>query len=225
MLSSCLGQKVGLVLDCCYDPVFTLGDTDTTFTALAGINTRLRDGGVQKVITGCLNCYKLLSEHLRGVEVAFILEVMPPEIFPEQEQNQIYLHHPCPAARWEGIREAARKIVGRIHQSDIPPAGTQAAGSSVTESASSCCGVGGGLVAVSPELADRFLTRIVAQSAGRTIVTYCSGCQNRFLQQGVKAVHLLEYLIGAPPGRRVLSPFRQWTNRLILAMEARLQSM
>ena len=116
-----LQQKVGLVLDCCYDPVFTLGDMDTTFTALQEINKRLHDGGVRKVITGCLNCHKLLLEHLEDIQVVFILEVLPPEVFQRQEQGLIYLHHPCPSSRWEDIRNAAQSVARHIHPSRQAP--------------------------------------------------------------------------------------------------------
>jgi Fe-S oxidoreductase len=107
ILSHWLHQQVGLVLDCCFDPVYGLGDTETAFTALQEISKRLRDHGIRQVITGCLNCHKLLSEYLVDFEVVFILEVLPPEIFEKQQMKSIYLHHPCPSSRWEAIRNKA----------------------------------------------------------------------------------------------------------------------
>ena len=56
------------------------------------------------------------------------------------------------------------------------------------------------------------------------MITYCVGCQNRFLEQGVEAVHLLEYLTGTAPRRTVPSPLRQWVNRLALATTERLKT-
>jgi uncharacterized membrane protein YdjX (TVP38/TMEM64 family) len=76
---------------------------------------------------------------------------------------------------------------------------------------------------VFPEVADRFLARIIQEGKGRTIVTYCTGCQNRLLQRGVAAVHLLEYLAGTAPRRNVSSQLRQWINRLILVTQARFR--
>ena len=81
-----------------------------------------------------------------------------------------------------------------------------------------CCGNGGGLSALYPELADRFLDRIVGEAEDRTMVTYCTGCQNRFLKRGVEVVHLLECLPGVKPRRKSRPPSRQWVNRLALAM-------
>jgi uncharacterized membrane protein YdjX (TVP38/TMEM64 family) len=85
-----------------------------------------------------------------------------------------------------------------------------------------CCGNGGGLSSTSPALADRFLDGIVETSGKNILVTYCAGCQNRFLRRGIKAVHLLECLSPKPPREKFSSPLAQWANRFLLAMTARL---
>jgi uncharacterized membrane protein YdjX (TVP38/TMEM64 family)/Fe-S oxidoreductase len=228
ILSSRLHKRIGLVLDCCYDPVYGLGDTETAFTALLEIGKRLQDHGVRQVITGCLNCHTLLSEHLEGIQVVFILEVLPPEIFEKQQIESVYLHHPCPSSRWEAIRNRAREIV-ESPGTDFTERGTDLKSVPpdlpVSEaSAAQCCGNGGGLSALRPDLAARFLDRITGEAAGRTIVTYCAGCQNRFLQRGAEAVHLLECLPEVRPRRTILSPLAQWANRFYLALEARVQT-
>ena len=215
ILSKHLHQKVGLVLDCCYDPVFGLGDTQTTFAALKEINKSLFDSGVTKIITGCLNCHKLLSEHLQDMEVVFILEVLPVEVFQKHNNEAIFLHHPCPSSRWEKIPAVALSAVNHIY-----PASTSDNG--LEKSESLCCGLGGGLNSVSPEMSDRFREDIVRKAKDKTVLTYCTGCQNRFLQQGIKAVHLLECLPKTAPRQTVPSPVRQWINRLALATSARL---
>lgn len=222
ILSRHLRRNVGLVLDCCFDPVFELGDTQTTLAALQEINKRLHDGGVREVITGCPNCHKLLSEHLQGISVVFILEVLPPEAFKQQDKEMIYLHHPCPSSRWEKIRNAATSAC-HIQQSKQSPA--EAVSNSAETSVPLCCGSGGGLTSLFPELADRFLERIIREGKGKTIVTYCTGCQNRFLQRNVKAVHLLESLAGVIPRRTIPSPLGQWINRLITAFSARIMTL
>lgn len=223
ILSRRLQHPVGLALDCCYDPVYGLGDTETAFTALREIDKHLRDHGVRRVITGCLNCHKLLSEHL-GVECLFVLEMLPAKIFEKQNMDSVYLHHPCPSSRWEAIRNRAREALespGTDLKSvpmdrSIPDLPVSKA------SAALCCGNGGGLSELDPDLADRFLERITGEAAGRTMVTYCTGCLNRFLKQGAEAVHLLECLPGVKPRRTIPSLSGQWINRFFLALAARI---
>jgi uncharacterized membrane protein YdjX (TVP38/TMEM64 family)/Fe-S oxidoreductase len=226
ILSHRLQKRVGLVLDCCSDPVLGLGDSETALASLHRIGERLRKGGVKQVITGCLNCHKLLSEHL-GMECLFVLEALPPESFEKRWSGSVYLHHPCPASRWEAIRDRAKAATvgtslagtGTDYQSDPPtdPPIPEA-------SAGLCCGNGGGLSALNPALANRFLERITREAAGRTIVTYCTGCQNRFLKAGAEAFHLLECLPGVKPRRKLPSPLGQWVNRFALALAARIQT-
>jgi len=89
------------------------------------------------------------------------------------------------------------------------------------ESTAHCCGDGGRLSTLDPSLADRFMDGIAGEARGRTMVTYCTGCQNRFIKQGVEAVHLLEWLPGVKPRRVIPSAFAQWVNRFSLALAAR----
>jgi len=215
IMSHHLRQKIGLILDCCSDPVFQLGDNQTTFATLQEINKRLHEEGVRQVITGCLNCHKLLSEHLQDITVVFIMEVLPPEVFQKQKTDMIYLHHPCPASRWEKIRDAAQSVVNHIYSSSK-------SNGDIGTSEPICCGSGGGLNSIFPRMADRYLEEIARRAKGKTVVTYCAGCQNRFLKRGIKAVHLLEFLVEAPPRQTVPSPLRQWINRLFLANSAGL---
>ncbi|MEI6313501.1 MAG: VTT domain-containing protein [Syntrophus sp. (in: bacteria)] len=236
ILSSHLRKPVGLVLDCCYDPAYGLGDTETALVALQEIDKRLRDHGVRQVITGCLNCYKLLSQHLEGIQVVFILELLPPDLFEKHWAGPTYLHHPCPSSRWEGIRGVAADSYNNLRKTESFPetdlvkgkdfkSAPCAAAVPINEASDPlCCGAGGGLCSSSPELAGRFLDRIVAKGNGRTMVTYCIGCQNRFLNRGVETVHLLECLPGVTPRRKVSSPLSQWGNRLALATIERLKT-
>jgi Fe-S oxidoreductase len=221
ILNSRLHKRVGLVLDCCFEPVYGLGDTETACSALHGIANRLSDNGVRQVITGCPNCHKLLSENLDEIQVSFILEVLPLDVFEKQEMASVYLHHPCPSSRWENIRNSAAEVAKyleiNVRPNTIPDLGTDA-------STAYCCGDGGGLSALDLSLADRFLDGITREATGRTMVTYCTGCQNRFLKQGVKVVHLLECLPGVKPRRAIPSPFAQWVNRFFLALAARAQT-
>jgi len=220
VLGSRLQKNVGLALDCCFDPVHGFGDTDTSRAALREINKRLHDRKVKTVITGCLNCYKLLSRYLEGIEVAFILDVLPAECFKNKWDGMAYLHHPCPSSHWDGIMNSARGVFLHLQR---PTKDLQADTPVFAEAP--CCGNGGGLSSTSLELADRFLQKIIEKADGNTLVTYCAGCQNRFLKRGIKAVHLLEGLSSKAPREKVSSPLTQWANRFVLAMKTRLETV
>ncbi len=219
-LSSRLGQKIGLALDCCYDPVFGLGDTQTALAALQDINKRLHEGGVKQVITGCLNCYKLLSQHLEGVRIVFILDVLPADLFEKNWNGSACLHHPCPSSRWNEVMKKASGVFSHLQASSV-----DTKSDSFEPSQALCCGNGGSVSSSAPALADNFLDQIMKEANGKTLVTYCFGCQNRFLGRGVKSIHLLEGLSGRSPRGKVASMPVQWVNRFMLAMTARVKTV
>ncbi len=221
-----LNRKIGLTLDCCYDPVYELGETQTARDALQDINRRFHDQGVKQVITGCLNCYKLLSQHLDGVEVVFILPLLPADLFKKDWSGAAHLHHPCPSSRWEEIMTAADGVFAHLQASsaELKSVPSETIVSAANPADALCCGNGGGLCSTAPALADRFLDQIIEEANGGTLVTYCFGCQSRFLNRGAKAVHFLECLSEKAPRRKVASTLAQWANRFMLAMTARVKT-
>ena len=207
ILGKHLGTDVGVALDCCYDPVYQLGDIDAARTASKRIEERLRRRNISQVITGCINCQKVLSRFLRDVTVKHFLEVLPPGIFTTIPEKHIYLHHPCPTFDLgSSIREHAENLLGLE-------------GRTISESPKAmCCGYGSGLSSLSPVLAGQ-LTKLIIEAAGENpIVTYCTGCQDRFAKYGRGSTHVLELLCGSGPRGKQVSSFRRWVNRLLLAL-------
>lgn len=205
-LALTLAEPVGLVIDCCFDPVWQLGDADTVHAATAEIAARLRRCGVERVITGCVNCTKVLREMLPAVRVQHALEALPPDIF-DVPAGSGFLHHPCPSARIPALREKAAACAGRERENNGIPF---------------CCGCGGGLRATEPDLAAAFAEKALLPADGGAVVTYCMGCRGTFQARGFAASHLLEYLPGAAPLGGRMSPGRKWFNRLLFGLKARL---
>lgn len=210
LLCSHLNRKVGLVLDCCFDPVYQIGDVETLKNAIRAIAERLKKNKIEHIITGCLNCTKILTDNLTDVRVQHILNVLP-----ETENLQltdVYLHHPCPSFKFEGLRNKAKDIIStagkELQQSTIP----------------SCCGFGGGLASISAELSDKFTERILKESGDTKIITYCMGCKSRFINKGKKAYHILEFISGVKPIEKPVSSFNKWKNRFLLAMTQRINT-
>ena len=210
-LERSLAEPIGIVLDCCFEPLFQLGDIDAVEAACRGIRERLARCGITRIVTGCINCRKVLAHRLAGIRVEFVLDLLYEEIVPEMLPDAAFLHHPCPAGEFPATREG---IAGRI---GLRPGGKER-GSLIA-----CCGNGGGLPLLSQELADRFMRRIADRAGGRAIITYCSGCMGCFGKAGVRVLHLLWALSGAPAVQPPPSPSRQWGNRLLLALGLHMQ--
>jgi uncharacterized membrane protein YdjX (TVP38/TMEM64 family)/Fe-S oxidoreductase len=267
LLSKHLDKKVGLVLDCCFDPLYQFGDVDSVEKASERIQAKLKRHGVTRVITGCASCTKILLSHLSEMKVEHIIEALPgnladpslvdnpsapPFISPLAKGGNkgvrgstggLFLHHPCPSFRLDGLRERAKLYVQMCNEvflkednniSSPPPSSLSKGGLSgslpfikegdggllaeIQESVRpSCCGHGGGLSSTSNDLSKKFTEKVIMAAKGNPVVTYCMGCKGKFLQEGQKAYHLLEFITGVNPIEKPVSSGKKWVNRFLLA--------
>ncbi|GAB4490039.1 MAG: hypothetical protein OHK006_22390 [Thermodesulfovibrionales bacterium] len=214
LLARSLGCDVGVVLDCCFDPLFQLGDTDSVAAAAARIRQRLKKHGVERLIVGCVNCAKVFRQHLPDIPAPTVHALLPHDAFSAPSGmsalQEVYLHHPCPSTRVEGLQDTIRRILREL-------------GVNCTEAGrAQCCGLGRGLSITAPDRAGSLVGRIVDMAGGRTILTYCMGCKERFQRHGVTAIHILELLKGVEPSTRRVGSVRHWTNRLALSLRENL---
>ena len=206
LLGDALGEKVGLVLDCCFDPLYQMGDTDATYAAARRIRERLAGAGIEKLLVGCINCRKVFARYLPDLDILHVLEALPEDILKSAPEGDLYLHHPCPVYHVDGIRVKTSSILGYSMTDAVDEQDTPA-----------CCGLGGSINTQDPELAARFTERVTMAAYGADIVTSCMGCKNTFLKRGRMTYHILELISGAKPKKRAVSSARKWANRLLLA--------
>ncbi len=206
LLSSVLKEDVGLVLDCCFDPLYQMGDTLSVEEACNRIRDRLSGAGIETVIVGCVNCKKVFGKHMQGVDARHFVEVLPDDILKSVPEEDIYLHHPCPMYHVEGIDVKTSSI---LNYSMAEPVDEQ--------KIPACCGYGGSLNNLDPGLAVKFTERVTMAAYGASIVTSCMGCKNMFLGKGTPTYHILELITGVKPKEKPVGAARKWANRLYLA--------
>ncbi len=202
ILSIKLNRKVGIVLDCCSDPLFQNGDIENTLRFIDDIKKNLRNHKIKEVITGCTNCYKIFKLYMPEFKVRHIIEVIPESMLHIPEDN-IFLHHPCPSWRFEDLRKKAKEKIRTAQDEAVLPM---------------CCGLGGGVSSLEPELSEEFTERVISKAKDSIILTYCMGCKNRFLKKGKKAYHILELFYGVKPEDKPVSSGVKWLNRFMLSM-------
>lgn len=271
LLSEHLNKKVGVVLDCCFDPLYQLGDVESAKKASERIEERLKKNKITQLITGCMNCTKILSSHLSEMKVEHILKVLygdsgnPAQLMVsdnpslplfnsplikggyrgvKESNGGLFLHHHCPSFGIDGIRERAKAYVQMFNKvllkednkiSNPPPSPFSKGGLSgsppfikegegglqaeIKESVRPfCCGHGGGISSLSPDLSDKFTEKVMKASNGSPVVTYCMGCKGKFLEKGQKAYHLLEFITGVKPIEKPVASGKKWVNRFFFSM-------
>jgi len=206
LLASILDEDVGLALDCCFDPLYQMGDIQPVQEACDRIRERISDAGIKNLIVGCANCKKVFERHMERVNVRHVIEVLPDDILKTVPDEDLYLHHPCPVYHVEGIGEKTASILGHSMADEVDE-----------QLIPACCGLGGSLNHQDPELAMKFTERVTMAAYGASIVTACMGCKNTFLKKGTHTYHILELVTGVEPKTKPVGFARKWANRLLLA--------
>jgi uncharacterized membrane protein YdjX (TVP38/TMEM64 family)/Fe-S oxidoreductase len=178
--------SMGIVLDCCGKISRDLG-REAFFRAMFDEMTGyLQSKGVEEVLTVCPNCHDMFSRYCKGLRARMVYEALPGGS-PARSLNgkKAVVHDPC-GVRFDAETHAAvRRLIGIK--------GIAAEEVSHGREMTFCCGNGGGVSAMSPELADRWTERTWKETGERPIITYCCSCAGRFSRKS-PAVHALDVL-------------------------------
>ncbi len=206
---------LGIVLDCCSKPSHDLG-LDHRFGSRFGRLLRsLRDRGVEEVWAGCPSCFQVWDRCGVGLTACTVYERLDPAGIRGRTgaTNPVVVHDPCTLRDQPSVHRAVRglvqKAVGRVEE-PLHRGATAL-----------CCGEGGAVGFVAPELADAWGRRRAAEAGGRTVVTYCAGCEET-LGRHASAVHLLGLLFPEREGRT--GALRRYRNRLWLKRALRREA-
>jgi uncharacterized membrane protein YdjX (TVP38/TMEM64 family)/Fe-S oxidoreductase len=204
--------SLGVVLDCCLKPSHDLGRHDHFTAMFEEMRGYLLSSGVRRVLVACPSCYKIFRRYGGDLSVVTVYEALretPP--FPsERLSGEVAVHDPCVLRFNPPVHEAVRDIL-------------QGMGLTVEEmrhrgKTTLCCGEGGAVNFVAPELAQTWRSLRKEEAKGRPLITYCAGCAN-FLDGNPPAGHLLDVFFdpAALSGKAKVAkaPFTYW-NRLRL---------
>ena len=198
---------LGLVLDCCTKPSHDLGRQGYFLAMFGELVAWLEAHGVRQVLVACPNCYKVFSEYAPQLQTETVYqrlaEIMP-ETAPPAPTAAVTIHDPCVVRFAAAPQQAVRTLLAGlgVGVEEMPHTRTTAL----------CCGEGGSVGAVAPELADGWGERRADEAAGRPVVTYCAGCANH-LGKRLQVRHLLDLVCNTPkPAKGLIT----YVNRLRL---------
>lgn len=216
--------RLGVVLDCCHKPSHDLGRQDYFAERFAEVMAPLLEYGVSTVLVACPNCHKVFSRYAAPLKVRTVYEFFADNGLSSlpMAAGEVTVHDPCPLRAEEGVHRAVRGLLVQ-------------AGLTVSEMRHSrgrtlCCGEGGTVGCVAPELSTAWSARRADEAGGRRMVTYCAGCAG-YLSQVAPTAHLADILFpgdGPEGAARVLAgrarvsraPFT-YLNRLLLKRRLR----
>jgi NADPH-dependent glutamate synthase beta subunit-like oxidoreductase len=195
-------RGTGVLMYCCGAPMKQLGMDEELNEAREQI-VRMAEGlGAEELITACPDCTHTLKEHVPELRVTTVWELLAGKWEPprQREGAAVSIHDSCKARHEPGIREAVRLLLqdGGTVVEEVEHAGRLAR----------CCGQGGRIYPVDPDLYQR-VSRKCADESPLPMITYCTGCRFALAGCGKEAIHILDFLLsedwrkatrGKPPG-------------------------
>jgi Fe-S oxidoreductase len=177
--------SLGIVLDCCTKPSHDLG-RQHHFEAMFGeMNTFLVENGVSNIIVACPSCYAIFAGYGKGLSVQTVYEVLAEKGLPitPSVSGILTIHDPCTVRHQVPIHTAVRQIIAEK--------GIKLVEMQHHQGKTLCCGEGGAVGFLSPELAGKWSVLRKKEADGKMILTYCAGCAN-FLGRYTPVAHLLD---------------------------------
>lgn len=179
--------SLGVVLDCCAKPSLDLGRQDYFQTLFGEMAAYLLDQGIRNIWVACPNCYKVFKEYGEELKVKTVYEVLAENGLPEtgKVSGNITIHDPCVVRIDPPIQDAVRDLVEKkgLAVQEMPH----------NRQTTLCCGEGGAVGFLSPDLAQKWAALRKEEAQGRRMITYCAGCLNH-LNPISPTSHILDLL-------------------------------
>ena len=174
----------GIILGCCGNPVYCLGEISEFQTALKSISANMKQLGASELIVACPECYHTL-ENLGHFRLTSLYEVLAEQGIPDpckQGECTFSLHDSCPTRYEETLQESVRTLVRGM--------GYQIEEMEYSRDKTRCCGMGGMIAYADLKLSNRIIKKRAAE-AKHDVLTYCASCREAFGFLGKPSLHIL----------------------------------
>jgi Fe-S oxidoreductase len=179
--------NVGLMLRCCGAPAQWSGREALFGESLAELKADWEGLGSPRIIAACPSCMKLLREAMPQAEIVSHWSILSALGLPESAEagGTLAVNDPCAAREDGSLRADVRSLLGQLGVSVVEPR--------YTGGLTQCCGYGGLLAEVDPDLAEA-AARARTEGVDEDYVTYCAMCREMIARTGRRAVHLYDLL-------------------------------
>lgn len=179
--------SLGIVLDCCTQPSHDLGRETHFNTVFGAMRDFLSKNGIKNVIVACPSCHKVFRKHGKDLIVRTAYEILSEKGLPESGRvsGSVTVHDSCAVRFEEHVHSAVRDLILKkgLTIEEMKYSGTK----------TFCCGEGGSVGFLSPDLAATWVTKRKGEVGGRRTIAYCAGCANS-LNSSLPISHVLDLL-------------------------------
>jgi NADPH-dependent glutamate synthase beta subunit-like oxidoreductase/ferredoxin len=177
----------GIMLNCCGAPSYFMGEREVMLGIIRKVAAELEKLGAREIIVACTHCHQIFTEFLPELQTRTIYEVLNEVGLPAAASSPapavFNIQDACGARQAPQIHAAVRRLVQDLGYGieEMPH----------NRERSICCGSGGMVPAVAPELAKK-TTDFRLSEATHDLVTYCASCRARLAKTGYPTLHVLD---------------------------------
>ncbi len=202
----------GVLMFCCGAPAELIGMEAAFDQTCRAILAHAEGLGAEELIAACPDCAHTLKAGLAGLKVTTVWERLAGKWAPPalRAGERVAIHDSCKAHHEPATHEAVRAL--------LRGAGATIEDVEYAREKARCCGAGGMIYPVDPQLSQRITQRRADESA-LPMVTYCAGCRSALASRGKEAIHILDFLLStgdvqAVARRKPTGSIARYANRL-----------
>ncbi len=210
--------NLSVIQKCCGKPTAAIGQSEKFGERFGSLSADIKECEIEEMIVACQSCMKTLKGS-KEFKTLSLWELLPQIGLPEEVKGKakdsdvvFSVHDSCSVRDYDGIHDGIRWILTELGYKISEP--------DKTRENTRCCGFGGMIVPVNPDLAKKVMERRVGDFKTDKVVTYCAACRQSMILGGADAWHILDLIWGPvvyndskPPADVLSSPVKSWTNR------------
>jgi len=179
---------LGVVLDCCGKISHDLGREGYFHAMFGEMKDYLLGRGVKKVIVACPNCYHMFARYGGRLSVGSVYDILAENMAPGDGQwhQTVSIHDPCALRFEDPVQTSVRQLVTQqgLSIEELHHSGRN----------TNCCGEGGSVRCLAPELSGAWGKKIQEEAQGRKLLTYCAGCTHH-LNRLTPTSHIVDFVL------------------------------
>ncbi len=205
--------ETGVIMRCCGAPVEFLGQEEQFHGTIDQIVRDLEANGADELVPACPDCAHSLAHAVpSGVKITPLWQLLEGKWEPDKTRvgETISIHDSCKARHRPGLHDAVRTLLSQ--------SGAEISDVDYSRELARCCGFGGMIYPVDPELSQA-VSRRRGDESEHPMITYCAGCRMALKGVGKDAIHILDFLRSpdwkATAKKAPSGPIVQYANRLL----------
>ncbi len=212
-------NNVSALQKCCGMPTLVMGQREAFSSRYKSLEEDIEYLNIDEIVVACQNCFLTLKEYSPNVKTTSLWTLIPEFGLPKEFKNKakdsdivFSIQDSCPTRNYADIHEGIRWILEEL--------GYKYLESKNSRENTMCCGQGGMVATVNPNVSHRMAQKIVSEFNTDYVVTYCAACRSSMHKAGKESYHILDLIFGPvvykstkSPKDILASPIKAWTNR------------